>query len=127
MNTVILGVGSNIHPLQNIEKAKRLIKERYPILAESTFKQTKPVGFSNQPNFINGALLVKTWDNISKIKKLLKSIEQSLGRRHSKIKFGPRPIDLDILVFNNKILDKDFYTRDFLREAVLELIPELKY
>ncbi|HKI88902.1 MAG TPA: 2-amino-4-hydroxy-6-hydroxymethyldihydropteridine diphosphokinase, partial [Draconibacterium sp.] len=51
----------------------------------------------------------------------LKKIEDELGRDRTVPKFGPRTIDLDIVVWNGKIVDKDYYTRDFLQKNVQEI------
>ena len=59
------------------------------------------------------------------LKKELKQIEDILGRDRSLPKFGPRTIDLDILIWNKKVVDKDYYERDFLRKGVEEIIPNL--
>jgi len=49
-----------------------------------------------------------------------------MGRDRSLPKFGPRTIDLDILIWNKKVVDEDYYKRDFLRKGVEEIIPDLK-
>ena len=49
-----------------------------------------------------------------------------LGRQPGKHHYGPRTIDLDLVVWNGEIIDEDLYTRDYLREAVLAVWPELK-
>ena len=54
-------------------------------------------------------------------------MEKDLGRVASAERFGPRTIDLDIVVWNGKVVDKDFYSRDYLKESVLELLPDLQY
>ncbi len=59
------------------------------------------------------------------LKKELKRIEDILGRDRSLPKFGPRTIDLDILIWNKKVGDEDYYERDFLRKGVEEIIPDL--
>jgi 2-amino-4-hydroxy-6-hydroxymethyldihydropteridine diphosphokinase len=51
----------------------------------------------------------------------LKMLEDLMGRDRSQEKFGPRNIDLDILIWNNTIVDPDYYTRDFLRNSAAEL------
>ena len=68
----------------------------------------------------------------NKIKKIrtekkLIAIEDQLGRIRNTEIIQTRSIDLDIVVWNEKVVDEDFYSRDFLRKAVLELLPELKY
>ncbi len=127
MNMAIVGLGSNIDPKMNIQKAKAFLSKEYALLKESQFVKTKPIGFTQQPDYINGAVLILTEQDFKHLKDSLKAIEISLGRRQQKNKFGPRTIDLDILVWNKKIIDQDFYTRDFTKKSVLELMPSLKY
>lgn len=126
-NTSVIGLGSNINPQANIAKAKELIQNEFDVLGESQFVQTAPIGYKNQDDFINGAILIRTNLNMEQLTGKLKALEDQLGRQRSTIKFGPRTIDLDIVVFNDKIVDKDFYDREFLKNSVLELIPTLDY
>ena len=60
MNRVVIGLGSNIDPDENIAKARESIAAEFRLLDESRWVETKPVGFSKQANFINGALLIET-------------------------------------------------------------------
>jgi 2-amino-4-hydroxy-6-hydroxymethyldihydropteridine diphosphokinase len=83
--------------------------------------KTKPIGISTQPDFTNGALKIRTNLNQEDLTKLLKSIEDDMGRDRSVPKFGPRCIDLDIAVWNGEIVDDDYYTRDFLKKSVDEI------
>ena len=126
-HTAVIGLGSNINPQTNIAEAKKILGQKYTILAESQFVVTEPIGTTTQPDFIKGAVLIKTALAQERVKKDLKNIEISLGRRHETDKFGPRTIDLDIVVWNNQVMDQDFYQRDFLKQSTLELIPNLKY
>lgn len=125
MNIAVISVGSNIDPEGNIEKARLLLAEEHKLLGESSLVRTKPVGYLQQPDFINGAFLVSTELNREELEKTLKKIEKALGRVKTAIKSGPRPIDLDIVVWNGKVIDRDFYERDFVRKACCELLPEL--
>ena len=127
MNSAIIGLGSNIDAPQNILKAKTVLAEQFEIMKESVFVTTKSVGYPQQANFINGAVLLKTSLDLSQVKKTLKIIESQLGRRPSPDKFGPRIIDLDIIVWNDQVIDQDFYYREYLRKSILELLPDLEY
>ncbi len=127
MNNAVIGLGSNIDPKKNIAKAKELLNQNYSVLGESKFIKTKPIGYTQQDDFINGSLLIQTKKNREDVRCQLKDIEKELGREVSNIKFGPRTIDLDIITWNNDIIDDDFYKRDFLKNSVLELIPNLTY
>ncbi|RJP57912.1 MAG: 2-amino-4-hydroxy-6-hydroxymethyldihydropteridine diphosphokinase [Candidatus Auribacter fodinae] len=125
MNCAVISVGSNIEPYINIEQARSLLGEQVTFIRQSALVQTKPLGFSEQPDFINGAFLIKTSMNQDDLTVVLKGIEKKLGRVKTADKNGPRTIDLDIVVWNGNIIDNDYYTRDFLRQSVRELLPSL--
>ena len=126
MNKAVIGVGSNIEPQKHISNAQRQIQSRHTMLAVSTWVETLPIGITNQPNFLNGAMLIETTMNQNALKSWLSSLEDELGRDRNGEKFGPRTIDLDIVVWNGVIVDDEVYTRDFLRDAVLEVCPNLE-
>ncbi|MGC9355059.1 MAG: 2-amino-4-hydroxy-6-hydroxymethyldihydropteridine diphosphokinase [Mariniphaga sp.] len=120
-NTAVIGIGSNINSKENISKMLEVLGKEVEILKVSSLLKTKPIGIENQPDFTNGAVKIQTGLNIRKLNHLLKSIEDRLGRDRSAPKFGPRTIDLDIVVWNGKIVDEDYYTRDFLQKSVQEI------
>ncbi len=121
MNTCIIAIGSNIDPENNITRMMKFLGEEVEILQVSKMIKTKPIGFTDQNDFTNGAVKIRTELDFQELNILLKQIENQLGRNRSEEKFGPRNIDLDILIFNNEIIDQDYYTRDFLRESAKEL------
>lgn len=121
MNTCIIGIGSNIDAENNILKMLDILKKNVEVLKVSSFLKTKPIGIVNQPDFTNGAVKIKTSLNQEELIKLLKSIEDEMGRDRSAPKFGPRTIDLDIVVWNDEIIDEDYHTRDFLKKSVVEI------
>ena len=123
---VVIGLGSNIDPEANLEQAVLELKSRFKVSKRSQWTRTKPIGIQDQPDFYNGALLMETELEQQSLKKDLKRIEDILGRDRSLPKFGPRTIDLDILIWNKKVVDEDYYERDFLRKGVEEIIPDLK-
>lgn len=128
MNTAIIVLGSNIEPQKNIGLAKRLISDRFRILSESRFLRTKPIGFMDQPDFINGALLIETELEREFFQLSLKEIEFRMGRtKNASQKYGPRIIDIDILVWNDQVVNRDFYEREFVRDFVLEMAPAVQY
>ena len=126
MNTVIVGLGSNIKPAENILKARRVLAKKYNILKESDFIKTKAIGKIPQADFLNGTMLLQTSLNMNEFRKSLKEIEQSLGRKARHQPFAPRTIDLDILIWNGKLIDRDVYKRDFLEKSVSELMPDFE-
>ena len=123
---VVIGLGSNIDPEANLEQAVLELKSRFKVSKRSQWTRTKPIGIQDQPDFYNGALLMETELEQQSLKKELKQLEDILGRDRSLPKFGPRTIDLDILIWNKKVVDEDYYERDFLRKGVEEIIPDLK-
>lgn len=127
MNQVIIAVGSNIDPDKNIAKAREILVKGFELVAETDLVSTKPVGYARQPDFLNGAFLIRTDLKLEPLRQHLKRIEDTLGRRRGVLSSGPRTVDLDIVVWNDKLLDPDFYERAYLKKAVLELMPDLKY
>lgn len=122
MNTCIIEMGSNIEPQKNIEKAIEILKSEMHIESISDFITTKPIGIKNQSDFLNGAIRLNTEMNKTQLTKYLKNIEDRLKRDRNQHKFGPRTIDLDIIAWNGTIVDVDYYTRDFVKYTVDELL-----
>ena len=125
-NKVIIALGSNIEPEENLELAVLELKSRFKISKRSRWIRTKPIGILDQPDFYNGVLILATELGMESLKQELISIEDLMGRDRSKPKFGPRIIDLDILIWNGKVIDKDYYERDFLRNGVEEILPDFE-
>lgn len=123
MNTVVVSVGSNVNPIENIETAKEKVSREFNFIRSSSFKETKPIGFKDQDDFYNGAFLVQTDKELDEVNIVLKKIEVEVGRVKTSNKQGPREIDLDIIIWNNVVVDNDVYERNFLRSSVLELLP----
>jgi len=91
------------------------------VIQVSQMIQTKPIGITDQPDYTNGAVRIRTKMDRKALSSYLKKLEDRLSRIRNKEKFGPRNIDLDILIWNNVIVDQDYYTRDFLRNSACEL------
>lgn len=122
MNEVIIGIGSNLDAENNIWRVLEILTEKFELLKVSEFVKTKPIGITEQPDFMNGAAKIRTTENQNNLEHLLKQIEDQMGRDRSAPKFGPRCIDLDIVAWNGEIVDNDYYTRDFLKKSVQEII-----
>jgi len=58
---------------------------------------------------------------LEELSSYLKQLEDVMGRDRTQRKYGPRNIDLDILIWNNEIVDPDYFTREFLRKSAEEL------
>jgi 2-amino-4-hydroxy-6-hydroxymethyldihydropteridine diphosphokinase len=122
LNIAVVSVGSNIDAERSVARTKELLSKEQKILAQSAFVKTSPIGFSDQADFLNGAFLVSTGLSIDKFKDYLRDLEDRLGRVRTENKFGPRTIDLDIVVWNGEIVNDDFYERDFVKKAVVEVL-----
>ncbi len=121
MNDCIIGIGSNIDADKNIPAMLRLLEADVQIIQVSQMVRTKPIGIAEQADYTNGAVRIKTGMSLTGLSVYLKALEDRMGRDRSQPKFGPRNIDLDILIWNNTIVDPDYHTRDFLRNSAAEL------
>ena len=117
----IIGIGSNINAEQNIASTLVFLRQDHEVIAVSTWIKTTPVGIIDQPDFLNGAVKVLTKMEMHEFRNYLKEVEDRLGRDRLAPKFGPRTIDLDIVVWDGEIIDTDYYKRDFLRKVVDEI------
>ena len=126
LNEVVIGVGSNIDPENNIKEAKKAVELTHDLIKTSSFIETEPIGCKNQNNFLNGAFLIETEMDTLTLKSWLKNLEEKLGRVNSENKNGPRTIDLDIIIWNREVVDNEVYEREFLLNSINELLPELK-
>jgi 2-amino-4-hydroxy-6-hydroxymethyldihydropteridine diphosphokinase len=133
MATCYLGIGSNLGDRTKfirfaIKKINSLKGTK--IIKVSKIIETEPVGGSrDQGEFLNAALKIKTNLSPSLLLKKLKKIEKELGRKKS-VRWGPRTIDLDILFYGDKIINRKdlkiphpkMFERDFVIKPLLEII-----
>jgi GTP cyclohydrolase-4 len=104
MATVYLGVGSNLGDRrQNLAKALQAISKKARVEKVSSIYETEPVGFKEQPFFLNAVCCVSTELSPEHLLDLAKKIEADLGRIPS-FKDAPRPIDIDILLYGDQII-----------------------
>ncbi len=126
MNCCIIGIGSNIDPEENIRRAIEILENDLSVLGVSEMMKTEPIGIKNQPDFTNGAVKIETTLQQNELEHYLKNVEDQLKRDRKSPKFGPRTIDLDIVVWNGQVVDRDFYDRDFLQKSCAQLGFEIK-
>lgn len=134
LSKVWLSLGANLgHPETQLGKARELIAlGGTKILRASSLYRTKPWGKTDQPDFLNQVLEVETDSSPSDLLERLIEIETSLGRVRSE-KWGPRLIDIDILMYGEQVLDLPglkiphplFHLRDFCLDPLCELEPDL--
>jgi 2-amino-4-hydroxy-6-hydroxymethyldihydropteridine diphosphokinase len=109
LNQVYLGIGSNKnHPYFRINTVLRQINriKSTNIVKKSGLYVTKPLGPQAQPNFINSVIEIKT--NLEPLELLyeLQNLEKLHNRKKTK-RWGPRSMDIDILIYNNLIMNTD--------------------
>lgn len=122
---VYIGLGSNINPEQNIPLALVLLSQQVQIISVSQVWETQPVG-SGGANFLNAAVLVTTQLPLQLLKNVvLRPIESRLGRKRTFNKNAPRQIDLDILIYDERVVDTKIWARAFLAVPLAELVPKL--
>lgn len=104
-----LGIGTNLGEREkNIDEAIRLIKEHIgPVMRESSFYETDPWGFRSEKNFLNIALEVDTRLKPSGLLGRIMMIEAQMGRLRESGKYVSRVIDIDILLYGDKILEDE--------------------
>ena len=131
-NIIYLILGSNIHPEQNLRAAISHLSNYGIIKAVSAVWETRPIGFLHQPNFLNCACAIQTELNGSDFQNTTRNIEKKLGRSRTGNKFGPRNIDIDIVLYNNDIClindrqipDPEILERGFVAITLAEIAPE---
>lgn len=108
MNRAYLSLGSNIEPAANLRAAVAMLAAHTRLLAVSSVWETAPLGITNQPDFLNMAALVETKLSARQLKRdVLRRIETALHRDRSGHRYGPRTIDIDLMLFNREIFNLD--------------------
>ena len=107
MNDVYLSIGTNIgERLDNLRLALRLLAKEVTIETVSAVYETAAVGFTDQADFLNIAVHVKTALSPLAMLDVCQAIENELGRVRT-VRWGPRVIDLDILLYNNENMNTE--------------------
>ncbi|MBU4316135.1 MAG: 2-amino-4-hydroxy-6-hydroxymethyldihydropteridine diphosphokinase [Proteobacteria bacterium] len=107
-HTVYLSVGSNLgDKTANCQNGIEAVadEENTLLVGQSPYYKTEPVGFEDQDWFINGVFCIQTLLAPEDLLARLKSIQEKAGRKKSVIRNGPRILDLDILLFDDLVVD----------------------
>ncbi|QHJ69694.1 2-amino-4-hydroxy-6-hydroxymethyldihydropteridine diphosphokinase [Planococcus halotolerans] len=134
MNKSYLSLGSNMGDrIGMLREAVRLLKEHQAIdiMKISSLYETDPVGFTEQDAFLNMVVYLQTDLSAFELLEVCQSIERKLDRKRE-IRWGPRTIDLDILLYNQDELETDklviphprMHERAFVLVPLLELDPD---
>jgi 2-amino-4-hydroxy-6-hydroxymethyldihydropteridine diphosphokinase len=136
-NIAYIGLGANLGEREaTIGAAVDALADgdRTWLLLRSSLRETEPVGIKDQPKFLNGVAMVATMLGPRALLDLLLAIERRLGReRAGAAPGGPRPIDLDLLLYGNATIDDDglqvphprLHERRFVLEPLAEISPRL--
>jgi 2-amino-4-hydroxy-6-hydroxymethyldihydropteridine diphosphokinase len=131
-----VGLGANLGPREvTLLRAADLLAaaDGVEVVAVSQLRETDPVGVVEQPPFLNGAIALDTSLSPRAVLELLLEIEEELGRVRGE-RWGPRTVDLDLLVYGDERVDEDglhvphprLHERRFALEPLAELDPELE-
>ena len=127
--TVYIGIGSNIDSTNNMEKCATLLIEEWPEIAFSSVYKSAPLEVEEQEEFLNAVAKLESNESPQDILLRLRSIEKTL-KKSPPFRFGPRTIDLDVLLYDDLILEEETLTiphprmheRKFVIAPLCELI-----
>jgi len=131
-----IGLGSNLDgPARQVDTAFDSLAElpETRLIGRSSLYRSAPFGGVEQPEFVNAAASLLTLLEPAELLEALKAIERSRGREASDLRWGPRVLDLDLLVYSGLVADEDGLTiphpgiaeRNFVLLPLRELAPDL--
>lgn len=133
MHTVYVALGTNLGDRSvNLQAAVQAMPPEVSVLASSSVYETPPWGITDQPSFLNQVVKAQTALSPEELLVYLKQLEIRLGRQPAE-RYGPRLIDLDILFYDDLVLDTDLLSvphprlggRAFVLVPLAELAPDL--
>lgn len=131
MPDIFIALGSNIDPERHMSDAAALLRKHWPAIRFSSVYRTAPQGVTQQATFLNAVATVNTDESPEEILVTLRSVEHTL-KKDPPFRFGPRTIDLDLLLYGNAVMRSKELTlphprmheRRFVLEPLTELIDE---
>jgi 2-amino-4-hydroxy-6-hydroxymethyldihydropteridine diphosphokinase len=130
-----IGLGSNIGDKSaNCQMGVELLAEAGRIVRVSSFYYTEPVGYKEQEDFINAVAILETSRSPTELLSICHAVEDRLGRRRT-VRWGPRTIDLDILLFGDLVVSRPeliiphplMAMRRFVLAPLVEIAPAVKH
>jgi len=134
-HTVYLSLGSNLgNRADNIKQAITSLRPQMDVKAKSKVYETPPWGYTEQSTFLNQVVKVKTYVEPEPLLKHLKRLEVALGRQAT-FHYGPRLIDIDILFYDDLVLETPILTlphphmhkRGFVLRPMMDIAPDLMH
>lgn len=136
MAIVYVALGANLgDPLQQAENAIAAIEQipQTSVIKISPFYRSKPLGPQDQPDYLNAVIKIISELSPLALLKALQTIELNLGRVRKANRWGPRTLDLDILLYDNQVIQSeeltiphyDMYNREFVLYPLFDIAPDL--
>ncbi|MFC2948853.1 2-amino-4-hydroxy-6-hydroxymethyldihydropteridine diphosphokinase [Virgibacillus sediminis] len=127
MNTAFIALGTNIEPREEHLTSALSLLDGNPYVSirkRSSIYQTAPVGYTDQDDFLNMVVEIITTKSSLELLEICQSVEKELGRKRD-IRWGPRTIDLDILLYNqeNSKMERLIIPHPRMHERAFVLIP----
>jgi 2-amino-4-hydroxy-6-hydroxymethyldihydropteridine diphosphokinase len=136
MSVAYISIGSNLGDRGfNCKQAINLLRQKgIAVRKESSLYETKPWGVKDQPLFLNMAIEIETDLNPVELLMTIKDIEKEMGREET-FHWGPRIIDLDILLYDNNIVDEEglriphpyMHERNFVLAPLCEIAGDVRH
>lgn len=131
---IFVGVGSNVERERHILKGLEALRSRFGSLRVSPVYESAAVGFKGSP-FLNLVAAFQTERRLRELLADLRGIEQACGRDPAVSKFAPRPLDLDLLLYGDAVLDEpglelprpDILLYGFALKPLADLAPERRH
>ncbi len=134
MSQIYVSLGSNVDREANIQKSVMAMRKEFGVLKLSPVYSSAAVGFDGD-DFLNLVVGIESALTVQQVVAKLRGIEDDLGRDRSQPRYSPRPVDLDILLFDDLIIDEDgiqIPRHEILRNAFVlkplqDLVPGLRH
>lgn len=134
MPVVFLSIGSNLHPVKNIQLAVRELRRNFGEIQLSSVYRSKPYGFSGD-DFLNLVAGVETDLKPEQIVALIEQIHTTAGRRRGGSRFASRELDIDLLLYGDLVSEdlrpriprRDVLAYSFVLAPLVEIAPDVRH
>ena len=127
---VVFDLGTNINREASLAAALERLSDNFELLRASSVYNSTPVGMANQPDYLNLALEAETDKGVEEIRSICREIEDAMGRNRDVPKYGPRVIDIDLILYGEtvdpelKLPHQQAHEQMFVVLPLAELDPE---
>ena len=132
VNDVYVAAGSNVDAVRHLKLALRELRQLYPALAVSPAYRNKAVGFAGD-DFVNLVVGFRTSLSPAQVREQLQNVEAACGRARDAPKWAPRTMDLDILLFGDRVGNEpglvlprpDLLRRPYMLKPMADIAPQV--